>query len=122
MATVATCPCCGFDLFSLRDFALGDLTVENGVIIKWKGERVKLTPAQRLMLIALARADGAAVSRASLAEATGYEGDRPTNIVAVYANRIKKAFRAVDPEFDAFEPVHSIGLRWRTESGHLLAA
>lgn len=122
MASVATCPHCGADLYALRDFALGQLSVESGTIIRWQGHKVTLTRAERLLILALARADGAAIGRDILAESTGYEGEKPSNVVAVLIHRAEKAFRAIDPLFDAIENVWGVGLRWRTEQDHLLAA
>jgi DNA-binding response OmpR family regulator len=122
MASVATCPCCGFDLYALRDFALGQLTIKDGVIVTWNEQRIHLTSNERLVVIALAKADGAAIGRAVLAEAAGYEGDEPENIVAQWRHRIEKAFRSIDPTFNAIETVWGVGLRWRTEKQRLLAA
>lgn len=122
MASVATCPCCGFDLYALRDFALGPLSVEDGCIVRWQGRTVKLNSSQRLLLLALVRADGAAVRREALADALGYEGEHPHNLVSVHVTRIAQVFRSIDPTFNAIETVWGVGLRWRTEQQHLLAA
>lgn len=111
----ATCPSCGADLEALHSFSVGDLTVEyDGAIMLWKGQRVDLSQAQKLIVLALARANGAPIKRYVLADASGYEGDNADGNVAVHLYRIHRAFRAVDPDFDAIENIRSKGLRWRS--------
>lgn len=112
--TVSTCPNCAFDLTALHAIELGNLKIEyDGAIIHWKGERVDLSPPERLLLLALVRADGAPIRRWVLAEAMGYEGDNADNNVAVHQHRINAHFRAVDPEFAMIENVRLVGLRWK---------
>lgn len=111
---LATCPTCGCDLEALRSYELGRLTIEDGVNVLWNGQKVKLTPCERLIVLALSRAGGAVVKRAALAEAAGYEGEDPNGVIGVWLNRINKAFRNIDPDFAAIETVWRSGLRWRT--------
>lgn len=114
--TCATCPNCGHDIEPLADFRLGDLQVERSAMsILWRWQHVTLTCTQRLMVAALAQADGEIIRKPVLAEITGYEGDDPENIVDVGLTRIRRAFRLVDPEFDMIETIWGQGLRWKTE-------
>lgn len=104
---------CGFDLEALDTFTVGSLTVEDGGnAIFWNGEQVALSPAQRLIVTALARDAGHCIKRPILAEVIGYEGD-DINIIAVLLNRIMRSFRRIDDKFDRIESVWATGLRWR---------
>lgn len=115
-AALSTCPQCGCDLEALDAFTVGSLGVEDsGAVIWWSGHQVPLTTAERLILLAIVRAGGKTVSRDILAEAEGYEGDRPDESVNVLLSRINKAFRAIDPSFDRIETIWGQGVRWRAE-------
>jgi DNA-binding response OmpR family regulator len=101
----------------LETLKVGPLTVQHGgAIILWRDRVVRLTPARRLLVAALARAAGAPIRRYILAEAIGYDGDQPDCNVAVHLSRTRQAFRAVDFEFDQIENVHGCGLRWRVDA------
>lgn len=114
MATL--CPHCGFDLESIKPFTVGKLFVDAaGAFVWWGKSIVPLTAAERLIVVALARADGVPIKREVLAEISGYEGDHPENIVAVQVSRANKRFREVDPDFNRIENVHGAGLRWKVE-------
>lgn len=95
-----TCPSCGYDLERVENFQLGSLSVIRGCEIRWKGELLDLTMSERLIVIALAKADGAIIGSGALTEAVGYEGDQTSGILNVYICRIRKKFRAVDPGFN----------------------
>lgn len=117
------CPHCGTDLTAFEPFSIGALGIEhNGAVIRWNGHRIHLTPCERLILLTIARAGGNPVKRTILAEATGYEGDDPENLIAVQITRIRANFRAIDPGFDRIENVHGVGLRWRIEDMPIGAA
>jgi DNA-binding response OmpR family regulator len=114
---IATCPKCGADLEALHSFEVGELRVEyDGAIIHWKGKRVVVSPAARLMLIAIVKAGGIPVKRWVLAEVMGYEGDLADNNAAVHLCRINAGFREVDPGFAMIENIRSQGLRWKVEN------
>ena len=118
--TCTVCPNCGFDLERLARLQLGDLDIPSGrVEIRWKGKRVPLTVSERLIVAAIARADGLVVSHAALAEILGYEGDRIDSLAAVYIHRIRLAFRLIDPEFDRIDTGGKgrrlRGARWRMD-------
>lgn len=111
----SVCPNCGCDLELLRSFTLGPLSVFNGAIVKWKDRRVRFTPAERLIVLALARAGGATIRRTVLAEVAGYEGDQPESLTSVWLCKINKRFRKVDPSFAAIETLRGVGVRWAVE-------
>jgi two-component system response regulator ChvI len=110
--TCAVCPNCGLDLERFEDTQRGDLTIRMHEIL-WRGRRVSLTMSQRLMVSAIARADGKTVRRNALAGIIETEDSLdPFNVVAVLISRIRRAFRDVDPEFDALKTVWGEGIRW----------
>jgi DNA-binding response OmpR family regulator len=114
----ALCPNCGYDFTLVGELVeIGPLTIEHGKIIRWKGEHIGLGVNERLMLVALARLNGAIIKRPALAELVGYEGEGSrSNYVAVYMNRLNKRFRAVDPSFDQIQNVRGEGVRWRIDA------
>jgi DNA-binding response OmpR family regulator len=113
---MTACPKCGADLEPLNTFELGHLKIDySGAVIHWKGERVQISPGERLMLLAIVRAGGHPVKRWVLAEAFGYEGDNADNNAAIHLCRINQAFREIDPAFDMIANVRAQGLRWRVE-------
>jgi DNA-binding response OmpR family regulator len=104
-------------LTALETIKLGPLTVQHGgAVVMWRERIVRLTPARRLMVAALARAGGAPIRRHILAEAIGYDGDQPESNVAVHLSRTRQAFRALDPQFDSIENIHGYGLRWLADA------
>lgn len=117
--TCAVCPNCGLDLSPFETISRGDLSIPDQVTIRWRGRDLKLTRQQRLIVLALVRADGQIVSRHALMEACGTESDYaldPSNVVDVQLSRIRNAFKSVEPMFDQIETVWGAGLRWRAEA------
>jgi DNA-binding response OmpR family regulator len=114
----AVCPNCGYDVEPIGEmFRLGELSIEHGVIVTWKGEHIDLGANERLMLLGIARLEGAVIKRPALAEAVGYDGEGSrSNYVAVYLNRLNKRFRRVDPSFDQIQNVRGEGVRWRVDA------
>lgn len=113
---IGNCPHCGISLAALGAFHLGPLFVDKGgAFIWWKKVPIPLTLAEKLMVIALARAGGNPVGRHILAECAGSESDSPANAVAVMISRANRKFRAIDPAFDQIQSVRGMGLRWRPE-------
>lgn len=111
--TCTTCPNCGWSLATLDPLRSGELFIDKGGAHVWWGKSViPLTASERLILIALVRADGAPMKREVLADVVGYDGDAPAQLVAVYASRIRRRFKAVDRSFDQIETVRGSGLRW----------
>jgi DNA-binding response OmpR family regulator len=114
--TCATCPNCGYELSHLAVFTIGHLSIEEGWLIRWRGRPLPFTASQRLLVAAIARAEGVPVKRIALAEAMGSdERQDPENVVAVQLNRVMTKFRDVDPAFDQIQSVRGSGLRWKVE-------
>jgi two-component system response regulator ChvI len=80
----------------------------------WDGRPVKLTVTEFLLLQALAQRPGFVKSRDSLMDAAYedqvYVDDRT---IDSHIKRMRKKFRAVDPEFDAIETLYGVGYRYR---------
>ena len=114
--TCTICPSCGLDLTPFEPIRRGDLHVPDRVTFQWQGRALDLTPQQRLILLAIVRADGVTVRRHALMEACSSQSDYlddPSNVVDVQLSRIRKAFRSVDRMFDQIETVPREGVRWR---------
>lgn len=113
--TCTVCTNCGCDLEPFAPLQIGHLAIDDPLTVRWRGQVVRLTAHQRLIVIALARADGKIMRRIALAEAAGSDERKdPHNLVDVQLHRIKAAFRDVDPAFDAIRSVWGQGIRWRT--------
>ena len=108
------CTCCGH-MDASQSFRLGDLFVDRaGVAIWWQDHVVPLTAGERLLVMALAAAEGIPLGRLVLAEIIGSnECINPENVVAVLLSRINGKFHAIDPAFDRIENVRGQGVRWR---------
>jgi len=80
----------------------------------WEGRSVRLTVTEFLLLQALAQRPGFVKSRDNLMDAAYedqvYVDDRT---IDSHVKRMRKKFRAVDPEFDAIETLYGVGYRYR---------
>jgi two-component system response regulator ChvI len=80
----------------------------------WDGRPVKLTVTEFLLLQSLAQRPGFVKSRDNLMDAAYddqvYVDDRT---IDSHVKRMRKKFRAVDPEFDAIETLYGVGYRYR---------
>ncbi len=80
----------------------------------WEGKPVKLTVTEFLLLQSLAQRPGFVKSRDNLMDAAYddqvYVDDRT---IDSHIKRMRKKFRAVDPEFDAIETLYGVGYRYR---------
>jgi len=80
----------------------------------WEDKPVKLTVTEFLLLQALAQRPGFVKSRDNLMDAAYedqvYVDDRT---IDSHIKRMRKKFRAVDPEFDAIETLYGVGYRYR---------
>jgi len=80
----------------------------------WGGAAVTLTVTEFLILQALAQRPGFVKSRDNLMDAAYddqvYVDDRT---IDSHIKRLRKKFKAVDPEFDAIETLYGVGYRYR---------
>jgi two-component system response regulator ChvI len=80
----------------------------------WEDKPVKLTVTEFLLLQALAQRPGFVKSRDNLMDAAYedqvYVDDRT---IDSHIKRMRKKFRAVDPQFDAIETLYGVGYRYR---------
>jgi len=93
----------------------GDLTLdENRHVCLWKGQDVTLTVTEFLILKSLAARVGHVKSRDQLMDAaygeTIYVDDRT---IDSHIKRIRKKFRAVDPDFSQIETLYGVGYRYK---------
>ena len=84
------------------------------LVLDQDGKPVKLTVTEFLLLQALAQRPGFVKSRDNLMDAAYddqvYVDDRT---IDSHVKRMRKKFRAVDPEFDAIETLYGVGYRYR---------
>lgn len=114
--TIATCPCCGYDLERLEMFRVGHLVVaDEGAVVSWRGHRIKVTPQRGLLVNLLARCAGHVVTTQAVIEAVDSDSDDPLNMVKVLACRLRRDFCAIDPTFDRIETIWGRGLRWKDD-------
>jgi len=79
----------------------------------WKGDGVKLTVTEFLILSALAKRPGVVKNRDQLLDAaygeTTYLDDRT---IDSHIKRLRRKFRDVDPEFDSIETLYGVGYKY----------
>jgi two-component system response regulator ChvI len=93
----------------------GDLMLDDARhVCTWKGEPVNLTVTEYLLLKSLAQRPGHVKNRDQLIDmAYGeniYVDDRT---IDSHIKRIRKKFRAVDPEFEQIETLYGVGYKYR---------
>ncbi len=81
---------------------------------KWKGDDVKLTVTEFLILKDLSQRSGMVKTRDQLMDAaygeTIYVDDRT---IDSHIKRLRKKFRLVDKKFDQIETLYGVGYRYR---------
>ena len=92
----------------------GDLTLDpNRHACTWKGQQVRLTVTEFLILQALAQRPGYVKSRDQLMDAAYddqvYVDDRT---IDSHIKRLRKKFRDLDDTFDAIETLYGVGYRY----------
>jgi two-component system response regulator ChvI len=92
----------------------GELTLDpNRHACTWKGEQVRLTVTEFLILQALAQRPGYVKSRDQLMDAAYddqvYVDDRT---IDSHIKRLRKKFRDIDGDFDAIETLYGVGYRY----------
>lgn len=80
--------------------------------VAWRGEPVTVTVTEFMILEALAAQPGAIRTREQLLQ-TAYPGEGfvDDRTVDSHIKRLRKKFRAVDPDFDAIETLYGAGYR-----------
>jgi len=81
--------------------------------VKWGGKEVTLTVTEFLILEALAQRPGVVKNRNQLLD-VAYQEDVYVDdrTIDSHIKRIRRKFRAVDPEFDAIETLYGVGYRF----------
>jgi two-component system, OmpR family, response regulator ChvI len=97
-----------------KSIVRGELVLDpNRHACAWKGEPVRLTVTEFLILQALAQRPGYVKSRDQLMDAAYddqvYVDDRT---IDSHIKRLRKKFREVDGEFDAIETLYGVGYRY----------
>ena len=97
-----------------KSMARGELSLDpNRHACTWKGDQVRLTVTEFLILQALAQRPGYVKSRDQLMDAAYddqvYVDDRT---IDSHIKRLRKKFREVDGEFDAIETLYGVGYRY----------
>ncbi len=81
--------------------------------VLWDGSDVTLTVTEFLILEALAQRPGVVKSRNQLLD-VAYQDDVYVDdrTIDSHIKRMRRKFRAVDPEFDAIETLYGVGYRF----------
>ena len=84
----------------------------------WDGKDVTLTVTEFMILEALAQRPGVVKSRNQLLD-IAYQDDVYVDdrTIDSHIKRIRRKFRAVDPQFDAIETLYGVGYRFEDEGG-----
>lgn len=93
----------------------GQLVLDpNRHVCSWKGEPVRLTVTEFLILLALAQRPGFVKNRDQLMDAAYddqiYVDDRT---IDSHIKRLRKKFRDLDDEFDSIETLYGVGYRYK---------
>jgi two-component system, OmpR family, response regulator ChvI len=104
----------GAEVGDKKPIVRGELTLDpNRHACTWKGEQVKLTVTEFLILQALAQRPGYVKSRDQLMDAAYddqvYVDDRT---IDSHIKRLRKKFRETDGNFDAIETLYGVGYRY----------
>jgi DNA-binding response OmpR family regulator len=91
----------------------GNLTLDRALRrATWRGQPVRLSALHFQVVVLLVQRAGLLVQNWAFFVAV-FDDDIEDGQLAVQLCRVRKAFRAVDPDFDAIENVHGEGFRWR---------
>jgi two-component system, OmpR family, response regulator ChvI len=84
--------------------------------VTWDGKEVVLTVTEFLILEALAQRPGVVKSRNQLLD-IAYQDDVfvDDRTIDSHIKRMRRKFRAVDPEFDGIETLYGVGYRFDDE-------
>jgi two-component system response regulator ChvI len=104
----------GTEVGDKKTITRGELALDpNRHACTWKGENVRLTVTEFLILQALAQRPGYVKSRDQLMDAAYddqvYVDDRT---IDSHIKRLRKKFRDIDDQFDAIETLYGVGYRY----------
>jgi two-component system response regulator ChvI len=104
----------GTEVGDKKTITRGELALDpNRHACNWKGENVRLTVTEFLILQALAQRPGYVKSRDQLMDAAYddqvYVDDRT---IDSHIKRLRKKFRDIDDQFDAIETLYGVGYRY----------
>jgi two-component system response regulator ChvI len=104
----------GGEVSDKKPIVRGELTLDpNRHACTWKGDAVRLTVTEFLILQALAQRPGYVKSRDQLMDAAYddqvYVDDRT---IDSHIKRLRKKFRDIDGDFDAIETLYGVGYRY----------
>lgn len=90
----------------------GHLLVDrNRLVVLWRDQKVDLTLTEFWIVAALAHIPGYVKNRDQLMSEAKIYVDEGT--ITSHIKRIRKKFRALDPDFDCIETIYGMGYRWQ---------
>ena len=94
--------------------SLGDLEMDpDRHSCMWKGQNVKLTVTEFLILSALARRPGVVKNRDQLLDAAyGEDTFLDDRTIDSHIKRLRRKFRDTDPSFDSIETLYGVGYKY----------
>jgi DNA-binding response OmpR family regulator len=98
-----------------RPLMLGPLTVDPvRLTAQWNGTDAGLSVTEFMLLHALVRRAGVVKTRDQLMQEVFPDHAAVTDLIETHTRRVRERFERIDPRFDALEPVHGAGYRYRT--------
>lgn len=97
----AHCPSCGYNLKAETPVSVGPMSFDPRGEVRFHGQRLHLTPAERIILGTLLSQPGKFVSTEVLNIRIGTEAE--SRVVDTHVSRIRKRLRAIDPGADPIE-------------------
>ena len=92
----------------------GSLMIDrNRLLVEWQGRRVDLTLTEFWIVCALTHIPGYVKNRDQLMSEANIFVDDGT--ITSHIKRVRKKFRAIDPDFDNVETMYGMGYRWKPE-------
>jgi two-component system response regulator ChvI len=98
----------------------GSLTLDDSRhLSSWKGTPVNLTVTEYLLLKSLAERPGLVKNRDQLIDmAYGENIFVDDRTIDSHIKRVRKKFKALDPDFNQIETLYGIGYRYKEDGGH----
>lgn len=102
------CPHCGMDIERDARIESGSLIFDPHTGVFVDGEQVRMTTSERMIVGALMKADGAAVSSGALIELLGTNATQPDSVIRVFVSRIRRRLG----RRDIIKNIWGYGYRW----------